>query len=417
MAAYSGVVAANMVERQGRTTRRPRHTANVRFRPHEITPFLIAPVLPGETMKNAVIQMRAVTDPLKFPLNGFWLEGYLFYVKLRDLVAGATYEQMMLDPTTSVTALRHATGTYETYVADDDMDYTSQCLRRVVEEYFRREGEAWDAYVIGAGRPAAAIRGESWLDSVVDATTVGASGDINVDLNANTVITTSEVDRAMRQWEFLQANELTNMTFEDYLRSFGIRAPEQDEPNKPELLRFWRSWQYPSNTINATTGAPTSAVSWSVQETANKNRFFTEPGFIFGVLLCRPKVYLKNQKGSGVGMMDSAYTWLPAILRSDKRYSLKRVVKTDGPLQDTTNDYIVDIADLFLYGDQYINYDPASVTTLAPFATLPNAGLTNKWYPTAADVTSWFVTATTAEFVRADAVVEFAIASNLKDMT
>lgn len=149
----SGVVAANMVQPQGRTNRRPRHNFNVRFRPHEITPFLIAPVLPGETMRNAVIQMRAVTDPVKFPLVGWWLEGYLFYVKLRDLVAGPTYEAMMLDPTTDVSSLRHPTGSYETYVADDDMNYVSQCLRRIVEEYFRAEGEAWDGYVIGAGRP------------------------------------------------------------------------------------------------------------------------------------------------------------------------------------------------------------------------------------------------------------------------
>ena len=413
----SGVVAANMVQPQGRTNRRPRHNFNVRFRPHEITPFLIAPVLPGETMRNAVIQMRAVTDPVKFPLVGWWLEGYLFYVKLRDLVAGPTYEAMMLDPTTDVSSLRHPTGSYETYVADDDMNYVSQCLRRIVEEYFRAEGEAWDGYVIGAGRPAASIRGESWLDSVVDATTVGAEGDINVDLNANATITASEVDRAMRQYQFLNINGMTNMSFQDYLATFGIRQPEEEEYQKPELLRFWRDWQYPSNTINASTGAPTSAVSWSVQETANKDRFFKEPGFIVGVTLARPKTYLKNQKGTGAGMLDSAYTWLPAILRGDHRYSLKRVVKTDGPLQDTTNDYIVDLADLFLYGDQYVNYDPSTVATLAPYATLPNAGLTNKRYPSAADVSSWFVTATTAEFVRLDGVVEFTIAGNIRDMT
>lgn len=411
-------IMANMVGRQGRTARRPRHTFNVRFRPHEIMPVCIAPVLPGETMRNAVIQMRAVSDPVKFPLVGWWLEGYLFYVKLRDLGGASTYENMMLDPSTDVSSLRHSTGSFSPgYVADDDMNYVNQALVRIVEEYFRAPGEAAGDYVISAGHYAASIHGDTWLDSVVDSTTVGAEGDINVDLNANATITASEVDRAMRQYQFLNINGMTNMTFEDYLASFGIRQTQQEEAQKPELLRFWRDWQYPSNTINSSTGAPTSAVSWSIQETADKDRFFKEPGFIIGVCVARPKSYLKNQKGNASGMLDSAYTWLPAILRGDHRYSLKRVVKTDGPLQDTTNDYIVDIADLFMYGDQFINYDPTTVTTLAPFASLPNAGLTNKRYPSAADVSSWFVTATTAEFIRMDGVMQFTIASNIKDMT
>ena len=39
----------------GRVLRSPRHTFQLRQRPFEITPFLLAPVLPGETMKNLLI--------------------------------------------------------------------------------------------------------------------------------------------------------------------------------------------------------------------------------------------------------------------------------------------------------------------------------------------------------------------------
>ena len=63
-----------------RKMRRPRHDFNVRHMPFCITPFAIAPVLPGETLKDGNLQSRAVVDPIKNPLIGWWLEHYVFYV-------------------------------------------------------------------------------------------------------------------------------------------------------------------------------------------------------------------------------------------------------------------------------------------------------------------------------------------------
>ena len=66
-----GNIVVNELPQTGRVMRRPVHTFQLRQRPFAITPFMIAPVLPGETMKNLLLQSRAVTDPIKNPLVGW----------------------------------------------------------------------------------------------------------------------------------------------------------------------------------------------------------------------------------------------------------------------------------------------------------------------------------------------------------
>ena len=58
----SGALSVVDLPRQGRVSRRPEHTFHVRYRPFQIQPVMIAPVLPGETMKQAQFQVRAVAD-------------------------------------------------------------------------------------------------------------------------------------------------------------------------------------------------------------------------------------------------------------------------------------------------------------------------------------------------------------------
>ena len=70
--------------RVGRVQRHPKHTFHLFTRPYQIQPFLIAPVLAGETMKNLLLQARVVTDPVQNRLIGWWQEYYFFYVKARD---------------------------------------------------------------------------------------------------------------------------------------------------------------------------------------------------------------------------------------------------------------------------------------------------------------------------------------------
>jgi hypothetical protein len=64
-----------------RKMRRPTHTFYVENHPYVMQPFMLAPVLPGETLKQMLFQCRAVTSPIKNPLIGWHLEHYWFYVR------------------------------------------------------------------------------------------------------------------------------------------------------------------------------------------------------------------------------------------------------------------------------------------------------------------------------------------------
>lgn len=392
----------------GRKSRNPQHSWHTKQRPWTIQPIAIAPVLPGESLKNMIYQCRAVTQPIKNPLIGWWLEHYWFYVKHRDLDTPVDFENMMLQYGYDMTSRKSASSAIYYHVGSS-INWAELCLKRVTEEYFRDEGDAWNNVTID-GLPVAGVGRENWYDSLTD-TTVMPDVAGGVTGNAQSI---ESLDASYQQWEFMRANQLLDMSYEDWLSTYGIRK-KQVEINKPELLRYSRDWQYPSNTVNASTGVPTSAVSWAVSERADKVRLFREPGFIFGVQVARPKVYFNKQKGSLVDWMDSAFNWLPAIMSDAPHTSLKEFAAASGPLQgNTTNGYWVDLRDLFIYGDQFVNF--AVTETDYGAVALPTTALQKK-YPSNADADALFQAAAPANHVRTDGVVNLNIASHQKDMT
>ena len=387
----------------GRKLRKPVHTFQVRHRPWQIQPMCIAPVLPGETMENCLMQARVVTDPIQNPLIGWWIEYYFFYVKHRDLDARDTLVEMMLTDA-SIAGLNSAALT-ETYHYATSVDWASLCLKRVVEEYFRDQDETWNADVIG-NLPAASINQESfWNSAVDDATSVPAANNLQ-DAPDLTVMSAYQ-----NQYARMRQMRMTDMSYEDWLKTYGVRAVKESEDiHKPELLRYVRDWSYPTNTVDPTTGAPSSAVSWAVAERFDKKRMFKEPGFIFGVTVARPKVYLKNQRGSGVHMLDNAMSWLPALLADEPYTSLKEYTASAsiaGPLGvATSTGYWVDVRDLFLYGDQFVNF--ALTGTGDNAVALPTATM-KKRYASASEADAMFKAAAPANLVRQDGVCNLSI--------
>ena len=49
---------------RARASRRPQHRFNIRFKPYQLQPFMIAPVLPGESLKNLMLQTQVWSSPL-----------------------------------------------------------------------------------------------------------------------------------------------------------------------------------------------------------------------------------------------------------------------------------------------------------------------------------------------------------------
>lgn len=411
------MVSVQRLPARGRLNRNPKHRYHLRFKPFVIQPFMIAPVLPGETMKLAQFQTRAVSDVVKNPLVGWWLEHYLFYVKHRDLDAfnaGSTFQNMVLTQGTSLAAFNRAADV-DTYHAGPGIDWTYECLKVVVTEYFRDQGEAWNA----AGttidsNPIAKLVDETWMDSIVDATVFNEGGSPQSGTE-----TLHELETYLIQYEFMRSQGLTNLTYEDWLRTYGVRVGRAADPHKPELLRYSREWVYPSNTINSSTGAPSSALSWAVAERADKDRFFAEPGFICGYMCARPKIYMSRQTGSAIAMLNDALAWLPAVLRDDPQTSLKEfaagAAASGSPIQGSTNGYWVDVRDLYIYGDQFVNF--ALNAGSYSDAAVPTAALVRK-YVASADIDAIFTNGGTgSNLVRADGICALTIAGTQLDQT
>ena len=415
--------SANLVEEllpSGRVSRRPQHSFQVEHLPYQIQPFFIAPVLPGETMNNALLQVRAVSDPIKNPLIGAWLEHYLFYVKLTDLDDRDYFTNLMISASATLTgaAFQNSTAAVNHYkAAVAGYDFVGACLKTVVGHYFRDEDEAWNIATLDSLPVATSHVKESWMQSL-------CLDDTEATPNPIQGPTEPVWDDYLEQWQRMRQLRMTALTYEDWLKSFGIRGVEVEKPHKPELVRYSKDWTYPSNTVDATTGVPSSAFSWSIAERADKSRFFKEPGFLFGVTVMRPKVYFSKQKNFASMLMDSAYSWMPAVLRENPETSLRKLAKTAGPLAGnvTPDNYWVDVRDLLLYGDQFVNFSLAETDN--GFVALPGAALTKAAmrYPAIADVEALFTSAAASgvkagRTIRQDGVVALNIKGAQVDFT
>lgn len=412
---------ANAYRGQRRTIRRPQVPFQLRTRPFQIQPFMCHPVLPGETLKNALVQSRVVTDPIKHALVGWWTEYFIFFVKHRDIgyhLGSDALEQMVLNPNWDSASLESAAD-QKTYHAGGGINYTRLALETVVEWYFRDQGEDHDVATLD-GLPLAQITGRTWMDSLtLEPDLIDTSVKLDVDGDGDPEA--HELLEAQMHWEALRAAGLEDMDYEDYLRTFGVQVRQPDaSPNlyRPELVRYTREWTYPTNTINPENGAAASAASWAVAFRADKDRFFREPGFLLGLTVTRPKVYSGQQVGSLHGEMKNVFTWLPAILQNQHEKAFVRIAGDEGPLADIFDDgsegfhdYVVDMRDLFTYGDQFINF-AADASGSFMNGILADG---SRRYPDATSIDNLF--SGDNKTIRQDGIVTLAIAGRQQDKT
>lgn len=405
---------------KGRTLRRPQHTFSLKIRPFQLQPFAIAPVLPGETLKNLLTQARVVTDPLNpvTKLVGWWCEHYYFYVKHRDLSEGTIRDAVTAfvnDPTPDLSALVDADGNAWTYCFAGGVDWLLQCVIRIVEEYFRDEGESYNTYALD-GVPQVAIYGrgrKDWTEKLTLAANKRTDeSDYNLIDGGGELHPRDLIDK-LGHWQALREDGLTDMDYQDFVNTYGAQTREDEEsPNlhRPELCYWNREWQYPVNIVEPTTGVPATAVAWSVQSRVDKDFMFREPGFLVGLMCVRPKVYFGKQEGTLTGAMNSVQDFLPAILQQNLEASYKLIDDTAGPLAATmTQDYWVDMRDLYLGGEQFMNYAPSGVVGTA---ALPDVNAQRR-YMSSADIDNLFKTPSgdgAATSVLVDGIAHFSIA-------
>ena len=388
--------AAYMAE--ARRTRRPSHKFNIRSRPYQLQPIMLAPVLPGETMTNIMVMSQCWSDPLKASMKniGWWLHYNFFYVRLRDLPEEIRDRMaaMMLDPEQSLADMASPEAVRPTYTYAGGIDWLQMCLEHITEEYFRDEGEPWDI-ATAEGLPLCKVYGQGQEDPFKRLTLASEYEDRRVDLDVDQdgKITVDEVQRAMAHHAAMRDHGLTDMDFEDYMRTYGSKVREdENSPNLHKAEDLWsvRDFTYPTNTVDPTTGLPSVAVGWRVSQHGAKKIFCDEPGFLVGVQYVRPKIYLRNQKGSIAGAMQDMRAWLPAILHGEHDVSHLLQDAGEGPLAGSFGEgYWLDLADLLIHGDQLVNYDPAGQPA---FLNLPDAGA-NRRYAAEAEISQFFIDA------------------------
>lgn len=372
------VVTAPQYVAAQRVTRRPQHRFNLRFLPYEIQPFLLAPVLPGETFEQVMLQSQTWSDPLKPTLKnvGWWLQYNFFYVRHRDLPPDvrAVLAQMLIDPQNAdLSSITRSAASVPLYTFDGAVDWTALCLQHVVSEYFRDDGEDWNHATSAAGLPLAQIYGRGSSDGIERLTLDAEYEDRRVDLIASGHLYANEVNTLMGHWAAMRDAGLTDMDYADFMKTYGSTVREDEEsPNLHRAEDVWslREFTYPSNTVEGTTGVPAVAVGWRVQKSGGKRIFCDEPGFIFGVTYVRPKVYMKGLKGSLAGAMADVRSWLPAMLHDQVDLGHVQFGHQTGPIPggfDGDDEYWIDLRDLLLYGDQFVNHDGLN----GPFLDLP----------------------------------------------
>jgi hypothetical protein len=423
----AGGITVETVQQAQRKQRRPSHTFQLSFIPYDLQLFMLAPVLPGDTMKNLLLQARAVSDPVVSPLVGWWNEYYFFYVKLRDLNNRNTMTTMLLSNTPPAATA----AVPRNYYNGSGFDYGQKCMERITETYFRDAEEILNAAqgvapaVGSSGNYKAKVTMDNalqsmMLDADVPATQAEQLQGEGYTLPANLVQFQTHYD----QWVEMRDLKLTAASFEDWLKQYGVKVDrlesDVEDVHIPELLRYVRDWTYPANTVDAA-GAINSVLSWSIAERADKDRYFNEPGFVVGVTTARPKVYLKKQAGNISSHLNDAFAWLPAVLEEQPFTSLKKFTALNGtgPIDDLLDAYWLDLKDLYLRGDQFLNTAPATALnsiTLPDDQATPAGQPLNKSYALDADITALFKLAANNK-IRVDGRVDISILSRIRETT
>lgn len=389
----SNLMTAPPTDRVGRY---PKHTFNVRSLPFTLQPLSIARVLPGETLKNLYLESRCVTSPVVNSIIGWKKEYYAFYVRITDLLNDAVRD-MFVDPANGDLAPSLGVGANSQawYTAKGGINWMLLATTRVVDTYFRDDGETMANYVTAAGIPIVQIRENTFLDSLTDEDLMpeGAAIASATDMG--------DLDRLMDAFEQLRMLGMSNMSYEDWLRSNGIAIPKKDE-NKPELIGRWSEFQYPSNTVDPATGVPTTALSWVFKNGNRDPKFFKEPGFVVCYSVTRPKIYFGGLAGSASGFASRAWDWMPNYLRGMPETQLKHFAIDTGPLGDRTtlaDGYYLDMRDELLHGDQFQNvaaFGSDPITSAINHILPVPSGTNIKWkYPTEDMAKNFFVAPTT----------------------
>lgn len=383
------------------------------MKPFGLYPIWCHPVLPGETLVNFTNKWRVISKPINHPLAGSWLESWLVYVKLSDLSRDVT--QQFIDDSYSTSGYVNSGGSERYYTADGQIDWIKLCTERFHDAYFMDDSET--SRTIDGVRKVK-MSAMSWYQNMMFKPADDALGTTDI----------FDAYKELDAYMMMQQMNMSELSYEKYLEQWGVKSVSLAEGD-PEILRYARSWTLPVNTVEPSTGAPSSCWAWSDEVKAEKPKRFTEPGFLLFVSAVRPKMYQKHLANSFVGNMWGMTDWYPVYNLSDPTAGIRTIESTDPVFHADHRTDVGDVTlmydhrDLLVHGEQFVNetggtpYQIPLATGLTAQDADDNAALRGE-YPADTDIAGLFVSATaTDQFCYYDGIGRLTIRGHLQDTT
>lgn len=332
-----------------RKQRRPVFPIAGTLRPFGLQPLMATMMLPGETMQAMTLKGRCISQPLKNPLAGAWLETFAFFVKLTDL--DRSLGQMFISDTVAPTGWTAPANQPRYFTKAGQIEWIKRATQRVHQEYFTHENET--PRVIDGDLLLTKVNHKSWYSSAIREA-------VDVPVPSNDA---GDQFQHMQNWFMLQQMSLTELTYEKYLETYGGKAPEA-VLGRPELWGFNQSWVLPVNTVEPTTGVPSGAWVWSWDMKIDKPKRAQEPGILIVLAVIRPKMYQRNVDASLMGELWGFSDFYPSYNLNDPSASIKRIPSTSpvfaaGAQDAGTKNFLYDHKDLLLHGEAFVsNWSP-----------------------------------------------------------
>lgn len=410
-------MAPIQVVQPGQTRTRKRRSPNFpvagTLKPYGLYPIMAHPVLPGETLNSFRLKWRVLSKPIQHPLAGAWLESWLVYVKFTDL--DRDLGNMFIDDTYSTAGYTAAADSERYFTKTGQIDWIKLATERVHDSWFMDDSET--ARSIDGVRKTK-LSSLSWYQNAIfkpadDAPNTTDMFDASQELNA---------------FMMMQQMSMSELTYEKYLEQYGVTQIDRAE-GRPEILRYARSWTTPVNTVEPSTGAPSSAWAWSDDMKADKDKRFSEPGILLCLAAVRPKMYQKHLQYSMLGELWGFSDWFPAYTLTDPTAGIKEISTADAMFHaDHRTDVgdkalLIDQRDLLNHGEQFVNewgqtpYNLPLTSGMLAQDTSDNADLRGE-YATDSDIDALFTSATaTDKFCYYEGIAQAVISGHIQDYT
>lgn len=327
-----------------RSTRAPIFPFGGTLLPFGLYPVFAFPVLPGETVGAVQARGRFISQPLKSPIAGAWMEGWVFEVPLR-LINENFFSQ--LNPSTA----GHVAGSqsYRFFTNTGQVTLIQEAYNLVVEYFFTRPGTT--PPTVETGITQLPLISTDWMDNLqtMPASLTEANMPENI-LDTEIVGMSIEDERAL-----IEADD-----YRQFVQMFGPKDPESQ--SRPRLRRYFRQWGIPNNVIDPSSGVPRSTHFFDLNWGLRKGFRAQEPAICVCMMAYRPQMQKTVAQGSYLGRMVGTGEWFPP-----KGQAAWSVINGDDPILpaawDTGSpaaDYIFDRSDVFMRGESFINQSSAN---------------------------------------------------------